>query len=154
VDGRATRSRRVGRSAVSRSTLMLVIDATVAFDAAQSPDGFSVFGSEDLVAPPLMWSEARSSLHEAIWRREMSTELGRRSLDALEDCPVRARTHRRLGRRAVELADAFGWAKTYDAEYLALAELLGCRLVTTDSRMYRRVGHLDHVVRPQDILQP
>jgi indolepyruvate ferredoxin oxidoreductase alpha subunit len=131
---------------------MLVIDATVAFDAAQGPDGFAVFGAEELVAPPLMWSEARSALHEAMWRRAMTPELGRRSLDALEGARVRTRTHRRLGPRAVEIAHAFGWAKTYDAEYLALAELLRCRLVTSDGRMYRRTRHLGYVVLPEDVM--
>jgi predicted nucleic acid-binding protein len=83
----------------------------------------------------------------------MSRELGERSLDALERVRVRARSHRSLGRRAVELADAFGWAKTYDAEYLALAELLKCRVLTTDGRLYRRTAHLGYVIRPQDVLE-
>jgi predicted nucleic acid-binding protein len=130
---------------------MLVIDATVAVNAAQAPDGFSVF-EDELVAPPLMWSETRSVLHEYMWRREITPALGYRSLEALETAPVRARNHKRLGRRAFELADGFGWAKTYDAEYLALAELLGCRLLTSDGRFYERTRHLGYVVRPQDVL--
>src|SRR5438093_699137 len=120
---------------------MLVIDATVAVDAAQSQDGFAVF-TDRLVAPPLMWSEARSVLHEYMWRRQMTPSLGYRSLEALETAPVRVRTHKRLGRRAFEIADGFGWAKTYDAEYLALAELLGCSLLTTDGRFFSRTQHL------------
>ncbi len=132
---------------------MLVVDATVAFDAVQGPNGFDVFEAEELVAPPLMWSEARSALHEAVWRGEMSRELGARSLEALETVPVKARTHRRLGPRSVEVADRFGWAKTYDAEYLALAELLSCRVMTTDGRLYRRTRHLGFVVTPQDVLE-
>src|SRR5262249_8584394 len=97
VDGLAPRERGGGGSGLARFPLMLVIDATVAFDAVQGPEGFDVFGNEELVAPWLMWSEARSALHEAIWRREMSPELGRRSFEALEAAPVRPRTHRRLG---------------------------------------------------------
>jgi len=131
---------------------MMVVDATVTFDAVQTPVGFGIFGTEELVAPPLMWSETRSALHEAVWRRRMSRELGRISLEELERVRVRVRTHRRMGPRAVEIADSFGWAKTYDAEYLALAEILECRLLTTDDRMYRRTAHLGYVVRPQDVL--
>lgn len=132
---------------------MLVVDASAAFEAVQTQKGFTVFGREELVAPPLMWSEARSALHQSMWRAEMTDALGRRSLEALEQAPVRSRTHRRLGPRAVELADALGWAKTYDAEYLALAELLGCRLLTADGRLFRRTMHLGYVVRPEDVLK-
>ena len=31
-----------------------------------------------------------------------------------------------------------GWAQTYDAEYLALARLLRCRLLTTDAKLKRQ----------------
>jgi len=55
----------------------------------------------------------------------------------LESCPVQARTHPRLGEEAWQIADQFGWAKTCDAEYVALARLLGCRLVTPDARLRR-----------------
>jgi hypothetical protein len=40
---------------------MLVIDATVALSASGVEDGFDEFGGENLLAPPLMWSEARSA---------------------------------------------------------------------------------------------
>ena len=41
-----------------------------------------------------------------------------------------------------------GWAKTYDAEYLALAALNGCRVVTVDGRLRRAADRLDLVVLP------
>ncbi|NLT07427.1 MAG: hypothetical protein GXY03_14120 [Solirubrobacterales bacterium] len=40
---------------------MLVIDASAATAACAKADGFKDLG-EDLVAPPLMWSEVRSNL--------------------------------------------------------------------------------------------
>ena len=40
---------------------MLVLDSNVVLDAAQLREGFELFGDEELVAPPLMWSEFRSS---------------------------------------------------------------------------------------------
>jgi hypothetical protein len=41
---------------------MLVIDASAATAACARADGFKDLG-EDLVAPPLMWSEVRANLH-------------------------------------------------------------------------------------------
>jgi predicted nucleic acid-binding protein len=44
-----------------------------------------------------------------------------------------------------------GWAKTYDAEYVALARLLGCRLVTLDARLRRGADRLGFVVAPHEL---
>lgn len=125
---------------------MLVLDASIAVPACGSPEGFRLFEKEELVAPPLLWSESRSALHEAMWRREISRTQAERSLEALETAPIRQRTHRALGRTAWRLATDLGWAKTYDAEYLALAQLIGCRLVTLDGRLRRGADGLGFVV--------
>ena len=70
----------------------------------------------------------------------------------LERCPVAVRNlRRRLGYRAWELADRLGFAKTYDAEYLALADLLGCRVVTIDGRLRRGADRLGLVVLPTEL---
>jgi predicted nucleic acid-binding protein len=125
---------------------MLVLDASVVLPSCGSPEGFSFFSHEDLVAPPLLWSECRSAIHEAMSRRHISRTQAELSLEALEKAPIRVRTHRQLGRLAWDLATALGWVKTYDAEYVALAQLLGCRLVTLDGRLRRGTGHLGFVV--------
>ena len=44
-----------------------------------------------------------------------------------------------LRRRAWELADQLGWAKTYDAEYIALTQLQADAFVTLDAELARRV---------------
>jgi len=130
---------------------MLVIDASVVLPACSSPDGFDIFGRQDLIAPPLLWSQSRSALHEALFRKEISETQALRTLEALDQAPVRARTHRGLGRRAWNLATELGWAKTYDAEYLALADLLNCRFVTLDARLRRGVARLGFVVSPTEL---
>jgi predicted nucleic acid-binding protein len=98
-----------------------------------------------------MWSEVRSSLHEARWRGEVSDEQATRAFMALESSPIRVRAHKRLGTEAWRIADEFGWAKTNDAEYLALASLLRCRLVTVDTRLRRATAHLRYVIGPTEL---
>ncbi len=121
---------------------MLVLDANVVLAAAAAQDGFDLFGKEDLVAPPLLWPEVRSVLHVSVWRKVISAEVASRSLTALESGRVRERRHRRLGAEAWRIADDLGWAKTYDAEYLALALLLGGKIATFDRRLRRAAEHL------------
>ena len=130
---------------------MLVVDASVALPACASRDGFDVFGAEELIAPPLLWSESRSALHEALVRREISPVQALRTLEALDRAPIRARALRRLSRRAWDLANEMGWAKTYDAEYVALAQLLACRFVTLDARLHRAAARLGFVVSPVEL---
>lgn len=130
---------------------MLVIDASVVLPACASPDGFDIFGREELIAPPLLWSESRSALHEALLRKEISDIQALRTMDALDRAPIRIRTHRGLGRRAWNLATELGWAKTYDAEYLALADLVDCRFVTLDARLRRGAARLGFVVSPTEL---
>jgi hypothetical protein len=69
----------------------------------------------------------------------------------VEQGPVRQRSHRRLGSVAWQIADELGWAKTYDAEYVALAKTESCRLVTLDSRLRRGTDRLGFVVTPAEL---
>jgi hypothetical protein len=52
---------------------------------------------------------------------------------------------------AVRIASELGWAKTYDAEYLALARLLDTRVVTLDLRLRRGAERLSLVVTPDEL---
>ena len=115
----------------------LVVDASVAIVAVADERGFALLGEYDLVAPRLMWSEATSVLHTMVWRRAASREDGEIMLDRLERCPVAKQSPSGLIRRSWSVADRLGWAKTYDAEYVALAQMLDCDLVTIDLRLHR-----------------
>ncbi len=130
---------------------MLVVDASVAFSAARVEDGFDLLGDEDLVAPGLMWSEARSALHQVAWRGELPADDALAALQRLERAPVTRNAPELLGVEAWRLADELGWAKTYDAEYLALGRILGCRVVTLDQRLRRGADRLGFVVSPTEL---
>jgi predicted nucleic acid-binding protein len=130
---------------------MLVVDARVAVPALTGEGGFEEVGDPDLVGPPLLWSETRSALHRAIWFGAMSRDLALQSLRRLERGSVRMRNPRRFGEETWRLADFLGWARTYDAEYLALASLLGCRVVTLDGRLRRGADRLGFVVTPEEL---
>lgn len=115
---------------------MLVIDANVAVAACARPDGFEDLG-DDLAGPPLLWSEARSTLHLQSDKGIIDSDRARRLHARLIAAPIARLDPAELGAEAWKIADEFGWGRTYDAEYVALARLLGCRLVTVDTRLRR-----------------
>ncbi len=149
--GATDAERGLGSAAVEKAALTLVVDAGIAVVAALAEGGFSNLAAEDPVAPALMWSEGRSALHELLWRREISLDDALVARAQLEACPISLRTDPRLGEEAWRLADQLGWAKTYDAEYVALAQLLGCRLVTLDARLHRSATALGFVISPTEL---
>jgi len=113
--------------------------------------GFVPFGREQLVGPPLLWPEVRSALHESASRGALTRVEADAAFERLGRAPIVARTPGALGREAWRIADEFGWMKTYDAEYVALAVILRCRLVTTDEGLRRATSRLGFVVGPTEI---
>lgn len=130
---------------------MLVVDAAVVVTGCLSETGFDPLAKEQLVAPYLMWSEASSVLHELRWRNEISSELASTALQRLIEADINPRRAKGLTEEAWRIADRLGWAKTYDAEYLALARLLRCRLMTTDAKLKAAGGKLVGVIGPTEL---
>lgn len=93
-----------------------------------------------------MWSEATSALHELSWRGQIDRSDAVWTLRRLARSPIKRRDPAALRSTAWEIADELGWAKTYDAEYLALARLLKTRVVTLDARLRRGAERLGLVV--------
>jgi predicted nucleic acid-binding protein len=130
---------------------MLVVDSSTAILASHQPDGFDELGDTDLLAPPLLWSEFRSSVHAARWRGQITLEEALRMRGRFRHSPVKERRHTRLDDETWRVAEEMGWAKTFDAEYVALAGLLGCRLVTADARLRRGADRLGFVIGPTEL---
>jgi predicted nucleic acid-binding protein len=104
-----------------------------------------------MVAPPLMILEASSVFHEMSWREEISKRRAKQLLTRLLKADIEIRTPSNLIEAAWDVADELGWAKTYDAQYVALARTLSCKLVSIDERLLRGIARLRIAVRPREL---
>jgi predicted nucleic acid-binding protein len=130
---------------------VLVVDASLMVAWATGAHDLGGLAPDERCAPTLMWSEARSVLHERMWRGDIPAEHAQRARARIEQAPVEPKAHPDLADEAWRIAEELGWAKTYDAEYVALASLLGCRLVTVDGRLRRGADRLGFVVGPTEL---
>jgi predicted nucleic acid-binding protein len=130
---------------------VLVIDASVAIAACHTPLGFARFRGHKMVAPQLMILEASSVFHEMSWREEINKQRAKQLLTRLLKADIEIRTPSGLTEAAWDVADELGWAKTYDAQYVALARMLDCKLVSIDERLLRGIARLGIAVRPREL---
>ncbi len=117
---------------------MIVVDASAALSALLNAGAArDAVASEQLHAPHLIDSEVASGLRRRVSAQRLDGAAGWLALD----------TWRRLGmtrypvftllERVWEIRDNLS---AYDASYVALAELLGCSLLTADARLSRAPG--------------
>lgn len=98
-------------------------------------------GVADVAAPSLLWSEVASSMRGLAAGGQISDEKAVHLVRIIERTPIRRTDPADLRSRAVAFATAFGWKRTYDAEYCVLAGDLGATLVTRDLKLIRGVRH-------------
>ena len=95
----------------------------------------------EIAAPPLFRAEVTSVVRERVYRNEFSRAEGDAALSISLGWPVTISAEStNLQRRAFAFASQYNRPKAYDAQYLALAEILGCELWTADERLYNTVG--------------
>lgn len=133
---------------------MLVIDASAALYLLASADGITPFADLALIAPALLWSEVTSVLNEMQWRGDLSAEFAQGVFDRLLSAPIERRASDGMYRDSRDVARELGWAKTYDAEYVALARRLDLGLLSRDERLRRGASRLIAVVTPDDLVPP
>jgi len=94
-----------------------------------------------MLAPMLFRAEVTSVIRERVFRHEISSNEARDALAISFQWPVALRDGGdALQRAAFDLATRFDRPKAYDAQYLALAALLGCDLWTGDRRLVNSLG--------------
>jgi predicted nucleic acid-binding protein len=117
-----------------------VIDSGTALQLASRST--EVSPEHELYAPTLWRSETLSTMYEAVRRGEIAAEVAREQLAFINRLKIRLLGDAMLRRRAWVVAEQLGLDTTYAAEYVALAQLQRCTLVSTDRRWLKRVGDL------------
>lgn len=94
-----------------------------------------------IAAPYLFRYEAVAVVRKHVARGTLKPEDGVAALEKLLLEPVKVFMDDDLLRRAYELATRFNRPTTYDSQYLAVAERLGCEFWTADERFFNILTH-------------
>lgn len=121
---------------------MQVVDASVLIEALTSKDrkahaAWAVVRAGALAAPEMIDVEVVSSLRGLVRGGVAGVLQAREALVTMRSLPLLRYPHLPLLPRIWQLRDNL---TAYDASYVALAEALGCALVTADKRLARTSG--------------
>ena len=121
---------------------MIVVDAGVVFTLVAGAEVAARnvalrLGSEQMLAPQLVDLEVVSVLRRLVLRRDFPPSLAAASVRHLAELDIARVDHVPLLGRCWELRDNL---TSYDAAYVALAEMVGAPLLTTDGRLARASG--------------
>lgn len=94
---------------------------------------------EPIVGPPLLPSEVANVIHQR--QGQVRLDEARALLARFLSLPIALRAPETLYDRSLVLADQHSLPAIYDAQYVALAGLLGARLWTADRRLLRALGN-------------
>lgn len=127
---------------------MIVLDASAAVELLLNlPRAAAVRERIDdpdtqLHAPHLLVVEVLQVLRRRVAAGLTAEARARTAIDDLDDLGVNYHDHALTARRIWALRDNL---TAYDAAYVALAELLGARLLTTDAKLAHAPGNRAHI---------
>jgi len=120
----------------------LVVDASVAIKwTVPEHDSALALGLRDgrrLIAPQLIFAECANIIWKKARRGEITEAQAAELALLVDDLPVETVSHRGLVTQAVAMSLAYDHP-AHDCFYLALARIEGCRFVTADETLCRKL---------------
>ncbi len=95
---------------------------------------------EACVGPPLLFAEVTSILRATVYRGRILPAEGETKFSQFRALSLQALEPPELQEQAWALARLYKQSRAYDAQYLAVALLLGCDLWTADHRLANSVN--------------
>ena len=89
----------------------------------------------EIISAPLFHAEVTSVLREQVYFEKLLPQEGEEAFSTYLEMGVRSIDSPEIQRKAWELARRFNLPRTYDMQYLAVAELNDCELWTNDKRL-------------------
>ena len=111
-----------------------------------------IANEHQLLAPTLLRSQLLSLLYRAVRQGEITKQNADAHLNYMRGLRIRLLGDRVLQSVAWNIADQFGWPHTFDAEYVALAQLQAAALITFNEELASAVKRLV-TVAPFEMLQ-
>ena len=93
-------------------------------------------------APILLRYEMVATVRKSVFRGRISADIGKAILNSVFKRRIEMYVSLKLVRRAYELAETHSLPTAYDAQYLAVAEHLGCEFWTADEKLVNSVNPL------------
>jgi predicted nucleic acid-binding protein len=93
----------------------------------------------ELIGPPLFHPEVTSVLREEVYYKRLTLKEGEEAFRLYSLIPIRIVNNPNIYRKAWELAKEYNQNRTYDMQYLAVAEIEDCAFWTLDKRVVNAV---------------
>ncbi|MBI2266710.1 MAG: type II toxin-antitoxin system VapC family toxin [Armatimonadetes bacterium] len=98
--------------------------------------------NQRIISAPLFNAEVTSVLREQVYFKRLLPEDGKEAFEIFLSMGVEiAKDSPGLQRKAWQLANKFNRPKTYDMQYLALAEIKDCEFWTADKKLFNALGN-------------